>query len=312
MIDTIGIRILQKQKEVEKHIKKQITVRNKRDGTKRVIKSIDLIKFDEVKDKNITLIRVSLTKFKRGNNFQNVSWKGILNAIDLLLKLIRIDEDKLLLYRVDISYNFTLDKSNNYYLSQFNLLDGYKMDTFNNYRGCQYRRNEKTILFYSKLDIVPKYKVPNKYRTKRKNYLRYEMQYKNKLSKQFGINQTNIATLKNKEFLKLLLKGWYKHYKLVAKTRLEINGSLPELKHINKVVTFRNWLAYNGLNEIGNKQIQSLVENDLGKGKKKSDLKKCLNNIINVKSIITKKGINYLDYLVEDIFHKKMIEIDSL
>ncbi|MBS1625929.1 MAG: hypothetical protein JST83_18055 [Bacteroidetes bacterium] len=158
-------------------------------------------------------IENSLCKYYHGNNFTTLTYDDLQSAIEKLKRelgsKLPLDHAKVTLF--DFGTNISLDKPAVQYLNL--LVDSPGYDTYP-YRpsGKYFSKQRRQLLFYDKM-ATNEYPPPAFWD---KNLLRYEIQYLDKLDKQFG-KYLYVKDLKRKGFFNQLLSQWRKEYFKVTK-----------------------------------------------------------------------------------------------
>jgi hypothetical protein len=318
MIDTIGLRILKSKKEVISQMGKN-KIKKKSNGDKLIFTQKQL-HIEGVN--NMTFISVSLTKFIRGDNLYNVSFKKLSRAIKILIQLINIPPEEILLYRVDYASNFIMKHPVSFYTKGFAQLEHYERDTFMNNRNCQYidRRNIRTILLYDKVEEMRKKhkSVPTNLLRYKDRILRLEVRINRRIKSVINYKPGNITILDllDKNFLELLLKNWFNSYKLIASTRIDKIKLQPSSNTITTASQLEKHLAYIGMRTLGFDKIRSFITHEVISAPTRKRMKDSISKLklhkYSVEDYNIKAEHLKLDEKVKRIYKMKQEEIRAL
>lgn len=251
------------------------------------------------------LITGSLAKYIFSNNLENPSLQDIETCLKQLSIELNFSLKYALVYRLDIGYNFILESPISYYMACLGDISRFKKTVYNNYETIQYSNSQRTILFYDKLSEAKKRKVdiPDRFKSLYGHILRYELQMKRRLSKQFGfIDGITADCLYNRDFLSVALDKWKSNYFSIRKIYSPVVAINPTKGNLHLLKS----LASIGLANVGYDKIMNLLasEKDNLRRQEIYRLKKSVRELLSINSDSPDK-----DYLSELDKKVRAIEI---
>ncbi|PVW12168.1 phage/plasmid replication domain-containing protein [Marixanthomonas spongiae] len=219
------------------------------------------IKFDDKRIPYRLYFQGSLSRFYFGNNFEILSQKEILEAVNALSKKLNIHLKRALLTRVDFCYNIEVKYPVNEYLS-----------CLLNFPRLECQRHPHSVLFYSKYsnsitfydkvkESIDNHKktfdiLPNGY--SEKHIMRYEIRFKSNLKRKFKLKKNlKVRHIYRKSVLGIAKQNSDKYYKKVIKINPTNNCDISDL--LNERNGLLLYLSFHGIKKLGYSYIKSII-----------------------------------------------------
>lgn len=157
----------------------------------------------------------SLCKWYLGDNLKTMGRKDTQRAIEKLSDILHLPIDKATITRIDLAQNFIMKHPPTVYLNHLG------MKKFSNRLqqpdGLYYKRNGEILCFYDKNreQRAKGEAIPELY--EKRNVLRYELRYLNRLTKLLKVCEVKAASLYEEPFYVMIVNNWREAYKAINK-----------------------------------------------------------------------------------------------
>lgn len=157
----------------------------------------------------------SISKYFLGNNVEPLSISDTSKAFEMMAEELNLPIKNAIVSRIDIADNIRMDYSPEIYLKYFGESNYFKR--FLQPNSLYYKNGKKQKFFYNKTKEMKdkKNNMPSDWNGL--NILRFEMRFLKNISKEFQIQNINIATLLSDTFLKKISEKWIEGYKSIDK-----------------------------------------------------------------------------------------------
>lgn len=152
----------------------------------------------------------SLCKFYLGDNLQTMGRRDVERAIEKLSDHLHVPMSKAIVTRLDLGQNLIMKYQPEVYFNHLGQLR--YANRLMEPNGLYYLMNGRTLAFYDKSKERKSHHDPLPQLYKKKNVLRYEMRFLNRLQKRLGEPEVTASLLYNERFYVKALKLWKENY----------------------------------------------------------------------------------------------------
>jgi hypothetical protein len=251
----------------------------------------------------------SLSKFYKGNNFENITYEEIINAFDMISNTLNVNIDKATIDYFEFGRNIKTKFNVEAYIKYFGMLKNNERNIFKG--SLYYDENEiRKFVFYDKSkELEPQQR--RLFNPNDDNYTRIERRYQKGLAKYFKKEIINIRLLRDKDFYYEICEDWYKCYKDIQKL-----NSIDDINFWDKIKTltdYKNAMIIQNIKQKGfNEEVESIniaAKNKLITKKQKHDRLKYINHICKLPNLTHKSPlIDEFDKLIENEYQMILIE----